>query len=76
MILRFGKTKVAKEGLYDAKKVLKVWDIYVDDIIISKLVETKDKSKYLIGYLNVIIKPLRLMLSEMSGYVKTFKDKG
>ena len=42
MMLRFGKTKVAKEGLYDAKNVLKVWDIYVDDIIISKLVETKD----------------------------------
>ena len=76
MMLRFGKTKVAKEGRYDAKKVLKVWDIYVDDIIISKLVETKDKSKYLIGYLNVIIKPLRLMLPEMSGYAKTFKDKG
>ena len=45
-------------------------------LIISKLVETKNKSKYLIGYLDEVIRPLILILPKMSGYVKTFKDKG
>ena len=43
-MLKFGKTKVAKEKCYDTKK----FEINVDNItIISKLVETKNK--YLIG---------------------------
>ena len=37
------------------------------------LVETKTNSRYLIGYLDKVIRPLVLILHEMSGYVKTFK---
>ena len=29
--------------------------------------------KYLIGYLDKVIRPLALLLPKMSGYVKTFK---
>ena len=50
-------------------------DIIFDDIIISKLVDTKTSSKYLIGYLDKVTKPLVLVLLKMSGYVKTFKVK-
>ena len=50
-------------------------DIIFDDIIISKLVDTKISSKYLIGYLDKVTKPLVLVLLKMSGYVKTFKVK-
>ena len=35
----FGKIKVVKEEFYGAKNLLKTWD--VDNIVISKLIETK-----------------------------------
>ena len=47
----------------------------INNIVISKLVETKTNSKYLIEYLYKVIRPLILVLLKMSGYVKTFKVK-
>ena len=44
--------KVTKETFYAAKKPVKIWDVNVDNIVISKLIETKIISKYLIGYLD------------------------
>ena len=38
-MLRFGKTKGAKEKFYGAKKPIKIWDVNVDDIVVSKLIE-------------------------------------
>ena len=37
--------------------------------------KTKTNSKYLIGYLGNVIRPLVLVLPKISGYVKTFKIK-
>ena len=37
-MLSFNKTKVAKEEFYDIKKSIKIWDIDVDNIAISKLI--------------------------------------
>ena len=56
--------------------MIKICDVNVYNIVISKLVETKNNSKYLIGYLDEVIRPLVFILPKMSGYVKTFKDKG
>ena len=36
--LRIDKIKVRKEKCYDAKKAIKIWDVNVDNIVISKLV--------------------------------------
>ena len=47
-MLRFGEIKVAKEKLYDAKKLCHV---DVNNIAISKLNETKSNSKYLIEWI-------------------------
>ena len=69
-MLRFYKIKVAKEQFYGAKNPLKIWDINVDNIGISKLVGIKNNSKYIIGYLDNIIRPLVVILPKMSGYVK------
>ena len=44
-------------------------------IAISKSVGTKTNSKYLIGYLDTVIRTLVLILPKMSGFVKTFKKK-
>ena len=65
-MLRSGETNVAKENFYGTKWVFK---------IISRLVETKINSEYLIGYLDKVFGYLVLVLSKMSGYVKTFKVK-
>ena len=51
-MLRSGKTIVAKEEFYDAKKPIKIWDVNVIKIVISALIETKNNFKYLIGYLD------------------------
>ena len=71
-MLRFGEKKVIKVEFYAAKKPIKIWDVNVDNIVISKLIETKINSKYLIGYSDKAITPLVLVMPKMSGYVKTF----
>ena len=64
-----------RQKFYGAKKPTNVWDVDVDSIIISNLIETKNNSKYLIGYLDKVIGPLVLIIPKMSGYVNTFKVK-
>ena len=71
---RFGKTKVGKEIFYGAKEI-DIWVVNVDNVVISKLVETKNNSRYLNGYSDNVIRTLVLILPKMSGYVKTFKVK-
>ena len=73
--MSFGETKLTKEK-FAAKKPIKLWDINVEDIAVSKSIETITNSKYLIGYLDKPIRPLVLIVPKMSGYVKTFKVKG
>ena len=76
-MVKFGKTvkDMVKEIFYAAKKPIKIWYVNVDNIVISKLVKTKTRFKYLIGYLEKDIRPLVLIMPKMSGYVKTFKLK-
>ena len=74
--MRYGQIKVAKEELDGTKKPINVWDPNVDNIVTSMLVKRKTNSNYMIGYLDNDIRPLDLILPKMSGYVKTFKDKG
>ena len=74
-MLRFGKTKVAREIFYGAKKPINIWDINIDNVVTSKLIETNNNSKYLIGYLDEVIKPLILILPKMSEHIKTFSNK-
>ena len=55
------------------KKPIKICNVRVNNIVISKLVKTKTNSKYLTGYLDKDKRPLVLMMPKMSGYLKTFK---
>ena len=53
-MLRSEETKIGKEKFYVAKKkTINIWDVDVDNIVISKLVKTKTNSKYLIQYLEI-----------------------
>ena len=49
------------------KKTINIWDVNLDNIVVLKLVETKTNSKYLVGYLDKVIRPLILILPKMSG---------
>ena len=44
ILLRFNKTKAAKEKFYGAKKPTKIWHVNVDNIVVSKLAETENNS--------------------------------
>ena len=57
------------------KRPINIWDVDVYNTVISNLVKTKTNSKYLIGYLGNVIRPLVLVLPKTSGYVKTFRIK-
>ena len=60
---------------YVAKNPITIWDVHVDNIVISKLVTTKTNYKYLIGYLDQAIRLLVLIMPKTNGYVNTFKVK-
>ena len=64
---------IAKEKFYAAIKGIKIWDASVDNIVISKLIETKTNSKYFVGYWDKVIRPLVLIMPKMSEYVEIIK---
>ena len=74
-MLRFGETKVTEETFYTAQTPIKIWNVNVDNIVISKLVKTKTNSKYLTGYSDKATRLLALIMPKISWYVKIFKVK-
>ena len=74
-MVRFRDREKAKEKFYAAKRPIKIWDVNVDNVVISKLVKTKTNSNSLMEYLDKAIRSLILIMPKMSGYVKTFKVK-
>ena len=38
-MLRFGETKLEKETFYGARKPGNIWDVIVDNIVVSKLIK-------------------------------------
>ena len=58
------------------KKPINIWDVNVDNIVISISIETKINSNYLIRMIcDKAIGLLVLIMLKMSGYVKTIKVK-
>ena len=52
-MFKFGE----KENFNAAKRSIKLLDVNVDNMVISKLVNAKTNSMYLIGYLDKAIRP-------------------
>ena len=72
-MVRFWENETA--NCYAAKSI-KIWDVNIDYINISKLIETKPYAKYLVGIkFGKAIRPLVLVIPKISGFVKTFKVK-
>ena len=76
--LVFDDTEVTKKEFYESKQAIRLKDIIVKNIVVSKKIKINDKTvKYYIGYIvddNVL--PLVLLLPIMSGWIKYFENGG
>ena len=69
------RQKYQKKSFMLQKKPIKIWDVNVNNIVITKLVKTKTNSKYSIWYLDIAITQLVLIMPKRSEYIETFKVK-
>ena len=73
--IKFEDKKINKNNFYKNKKLFKIEDIDINNILVSKKEPygTKYSLKYFIGYNNDdAIRPLCIKLPQMIGYVKCF----
>ena len=74
--VNFGDKKILKSDFYKNKKVTRIDDIDANKILVSKKKPygTKNSFKYFIAYNdNGVIRPLRIKLPQMTGYVRKFE---
>ena len=76
--LNFDNIKVNKKEFHKFKQSVDLDLINVDQIVVSdKFKHSDDGFKYFIGYKEgEIVKPLCIILPQMSGYIKYFKNGG
>ena len=76
--LKFSNTRVNKKEFHKSKQPLDLMSVNGNQIIISdKFKHREEGYKYYIGYQeNEIVKPLCIILPQMSGYIKYFKNNG
>ena len=70
----FGDKKINKKDFYDNKKQFKIKDIDINKILISrpKSYGEKNAKRYIIGYSDDVIRPLHILLPQMTGYLNCF----
>ena len=75
--LKFGENVVNKKDFHSSKQAIALDSVDSSKILVSyKFKLSDDSSKYFIGYSDGdVIRPLCIILSQMSGYMKYF-DKG
>ena len=71
-VIDFGDKKINKKDFYNNKKQFKIKDIDINKILISEPESygKKNAKKYIIRYSDDVIRPLRILLPQMIGYVK------
>ena len=62
-MFRLAETNIVKETFYIARNPITISDVNIDSIVISKFTETKTNFKYLIAYLDKVVRPSVLVLS-------------
>ena len=76
--LKFNNIKLNKKEFHEYKEPIGLLSVDVDQIVVSnKLKHNNEGFKYIIGYQEGgIVKPLRIILPQMSGYIKYFENGG
>ena len=75
-ILRFNNTRLNKKEFLKSKQSIDLMSVKVDQIVVSDKFKHSDEGfKYFNGYQEgEIVKPLCIILPEMSGYIKYFES--
>ena len=76
--IKFGHKEVDKKKFYSSKEAILLDSVDLSKIVVSSRRELNDTTyKYFCGYLdNDVIKPLCVILPQMSGYIKYFDNGG
>ena len=76
--LKFNNIRVNKKKFHMSKEPIDLMSVNVDQIVVSDKFKHSDEGfKYFIGYQErEIIKPLCIILPQMSGYIKYFEYGG
>ena len=74
--LKFNRIRVNKKELHKSKQPIDLMSVNVDQIVVSdKGKHSGEGCKYFIGYQEgEIVKPLCIILPQMSGYIKYFEN--
>ena len=74
--INFNNEKINKKAFYNNKKQFDIQQIDTNKILISEPEPygKKNAIKYIIGYNDNVIRPLRILLPKMIGYIKYFED--
>ena len=76
--LKFNNIRVNKKKFHMSKEPIDLMSVNVDQIVVSdKFKHNNEGFKYFIGYQEgEIVKPLCIILPQMSGYIKYFENGG
>ena len=76
--LKFNNIRFNKKEFHKPKEPIDLLSVDLDQIVVSYKFKHNDEGfKYFIGYLKgEIVKPLCIILPQMSGYIKYFKNGG
>ena len=74
--INFNNEKINKKTFYNNKKQFNIHQIDTNKVLISKSEPygKKNTIKYIIGYNDNVIRPLRIFLPKIIGYIKYFDD--
>ena len=76
--LKFNNIRLDKKEFHKSKQPIDLMSVNIDQIAVSDKFKHSDKGfKYIIGYQEgEIVKSLCIILPQMSGYIKCFKNGG
>ena len=76
--LKFNNIRVNKKEFHKSKQPINLMSVNLDQIVVSdKFTHSDEGFKYFIAYQEgEIVKPLCIILSQMSGYIKYFENEG
>ena len=76
--LKLYNIRVNKKEFHKSKQPIDLMSVDVDQIVVSDKFKHNDQGfKYFIGYQeSEIVKPLCIILPQMSGYIKYFENSG
>ena len=76
--LKFNNIRLNKKEFHKSKESISLLSVNVDQIVVSdKFKHNNEGFKYFIGYQEgEIVKPLCIILPQMSGYIKYFENGG